>query len=38
MQFKERPILIEGCFAFGAGRKAFNLLIAKGLTPIAQSG
>jgi len=31
MQFKERPIVIERCFAFGAELKAFNLLIAKRL-------
>ncbi len=36
MQFKERPIVIKGCFAFGAERKAFNLLMAKRLTPVAQ--
>lgn len=31
MQFKEKPIVIERCFAFGAEHKALILLVAKPL-------
>ncbi len=31
MQFKEKPIVIERCFAFGAEHKALILFVAKPL-------